>query len=128
MQPSAADDEGHVEEPKTPHAQQAQGGADLVAPTMEQPGAVKLGIPAMEEPPATGPTSPGSGAHDEGDPSDEGLWSAMATSANPAKARAGATGDAPSNTTRDTPLVPEQTMAPTTSIVEVRLRWPIRAQ
>ena len=50
--------------------------------------------PVMEEPAVTGPTSPGGGAHDEGDLGDEGLWSATAMSADPIRAGVGTVGDA----------------------------------
>jgi len=59
----------------------------------------------MEELPITGPISPGGGAHDEGDPGDEGFWSAAAMLADPTKAKAGAAGDAPSNVAWDPPMV-----------------------
>ena len=95
---------------------------------MEQPVATEPTTPAIEEPLVTGLTLPRGGAHDEGDLSDEGLWSVAAMSANPARARAEAAGDAPSNVTRDPPTVAEQAMAPTMSIVEARLGQPVRAQ
>ena len=72
-----------MEELEILHTQQGQG-TDLVDPTVEQPAAVESVAPAMEEPPVTGPTSPGDGAHDVGDLGDEGLWSTAATSADPA--------------------------------------------
>ena len=50
---------------------------------------------------------PGGGAHDEGDPGDEGLWSAAATSADSAGAGAGAAGDAPRSAAQDPPTTAE---------------------
>ena len=75
LQPSAANDRGHVEEMETPRVNQEQGRVDPVAPAVEQPAVAKPAAPAMEEPSVTGPTSPSDGAHDEGDSGDEGLWS-----------------------------------------------------
>ena len=92
---------------KAPHAQQGQGGADLVARTMEQPAVVEPAAPTMEEPLVTGLTSSGSGAHDKGDPGDEGLWSTVAMSTDPAEAEVGATGDASSSVAQDPPTVAE---------------------
>lgn len=96
--------------------------ADPVAPTVEQPVAMEPAAPTTDDPPVTRPTSPDGGAHDEGDPSDEGLWSAAATSADPAGVGAGATGDAPSNVAQDLP-----TVAPAASTAEVRLGQAIQA-
>ena len=69
-----------MEELESPHTQQGQGGADLVAPIMEQLAAMKLATPIMEEPPDTKLTSLGSAAHNDDDPRDEGLWSTAASS------------------------------------------------
>jgi len=70
---------------------------------------------------------PGGGAHDEGDLDDEGLWSVVATSADPAGAGAGAAGDAPRSATQDPPTIAEQATAPAASTAEIRLERPIRA-
>ena len=78
---------------------------------MEQPRAAKPAVPAIEEPPATRPTSPGGGAHDEGDPGDEGLWSATVASADPTGAEVGTAGDAPNSAAWDLPTVAEQVVA-----------------
>lgn len=77
-------------EPEAPDAKQGQAGVDLVTPAMEQsPAADPIG-PTMEEPLAAGPTSPGGGAHDEGDlvdvPSYEEAWTITWTSADLAEA------------------------------------------
>ena len=61
----------------------------------------------MEEPPVTGPTSPSGGAHDEGDPGDEGLWAAVE-----------AIGDASSTMAWEPPMVTEKTMTPAASTTE----------
>ena len=84
---------------------------------------MELAAPTMEEPPVTGPTSPGGGAHDKGDPGNKVFWSAVATSTDPARARVGTIGDASGNTAQDPP-----TVAPTSSIAEVRLGRAVRAQ
>jgi len=52
----------------------------------------------MEEPLVTGPTSPGGGAHNEGDPDNKVFWSAAATSTDPTRAGVGTTGGVPGNT------------------------------
>ena len=95
---------------------------------MEQPAAVEPAALAMEEPLVTEPTLPRGGAHDEGDPGDEELWSAAVTLADPVGAEAGATGDAPSNAAWDPTTVAKQATTLVASTVEVRLGRPIRAQ
>jgi hypothetical protein len=95
---------------------------------VEQPATTELAAPVMEESPATGPTSPGGGAHDEGDSGNEGLWSVAATSTDPDGVGAGATGDAPSSVAQDPPTAVEQATTPAASTAEVRLRQAVRAQ
>jgi hypothetical protein len=88
---------------------------------VEQPAIAEPVTPVMEEPPVTRPTSPSGGAHDEGDPGDEGLWSAMVTSADPIELGAGAAWDALSSAVRDPPTVAEQAIVLVVSTAEVRL-------
>lgn len=57
LHPSVDDDEQHAAKTGTSDAEQGQVGVDPV-------------VPGVVEPPAAGPTSPGGGAHDEGDPED----------------------------------------------------------
>jgi hypothetical protein len=128
LQPSTTNGGGHVGERETPHAQQGQWEANPVAPAMEQPTATESVAPTVQEPPVTGPTSPGGGAHNEGDLSDEGLWSAAVTSSDPARAGAGAMRDAPGNAAWDPPMVAEKATAPAASTAGVRLGRPIRVQ
>jgi hypothetical protein len=68
---------------------------------------MELAAPIMVESPATGPTSPVGGAHDEGDPGDEGMWSIAVTSTDPNGVGVGATGDAPSSVAWDLPMAVE---------------------
>jgi hypothetical protein len=77
-----------------PHGEQSQVGADLVAPTMGKPEVAEPAAPAVEEPPATGLTLPGGGAHDEGDPGDDEVLGATTTSADPTGAGVGVAGGA----------------------------------
>ena len=63
---------------------------------------VESTTPAIEEPPMTGPTSPGGGLHDEGDSSVE------EPSSDLGGAGTETAGDAPSSTTQGSPTVAEQ--------------------
>jgi len=83
---------------------------------MEQLAAMEPTTPAMEEPPITGLTSLGGGAHDEGDLGDEGFWSTVVTLANPPGVGVGTVGDAPGSAAPDPPTS------------EVRLERAVRAQ
>ena len=74
---------GSTVEPEAPDTEQGQAGADPITPVVEQlPAADPVG-PTMEEPLAVGPTSPGGGAHDEGDLVDmlgyEEVWAMVGT-------------------------------------------------
>ena len=82
-----------MEEPVAPHAKQAQARVDPVAPTVEQLTVVESTALTMEECSTTRPTSPGSGLHDEGDPSVEEVWDAVAMSSGLAGASTKPTGD-----------------------------------
>jgi hypothetical protein len=88
---------------------------------VEQPAIAEPVTPVMEEPPVTRLTSPSGGAHDEGDLGDEGLWSAMVTSADPIEVGARAVWGALSRAVRDPPTVVEQAIVPVVSTAEVRL-------
>ena len=55
--------------------------------------------PVIEEPPIAGPTSPGGGAHDEGDPSVEEEWTMMTASRDVAHAGVETAEGAPSGVT-----------------------------
>ena len=68
-------------------------------PTVEQLTVVESTALTMEECSTTRPTSPGSGLHDEGDPSVEEAWDAMVTSSGLARAGTEPTGDEPSSAT-----------------------------
>ena len=128
LQPSAADDGRHMEEPAAPHAKQAQVRVDLVFPTMEQPTVAELTAPTMEEPSTTGPTSPNGGFHDEGDPGVEEAWDAVATSSGLAGAGTEPAGDAPSSAAQSPPVVAEQVSSTVAAMAEVALRCCVQAQ
>lgn len=103
--------------------------ADQVALIMEgAPVAVEPAVPTVEEALAVGPTSSSGGAHDEGDPGDEGFWGATGTSADVAKVGAGTAGDALSITGPGPPAVAEQGTLTAASTAEMGLRRPVRAQ
>ena len=98
---------------------------DPVAPAVEQLAVAEPGAPAIEEPPVTGPASPRGGAHDEGDPGDEGFWAIGAMPADPTGAGAEATRDASSTAAWEPPMVAKQTMTWASSTAEARPRQPV---
>ena len=73
-----------------PNAKQGQAGADPVAPIVEQSAIADPIRPTVEEPLVAGPTSPGGGAHDEGNPANmpgcKEAWTGVETSADPTRA------------------------------------------
>lgn len=84
----------------------------LVTPTMEETPTRESVAPSMEELLATGLTSPGSGAHDEGDPIDasggEEAWTIVRSSGGPVRAGSEAMGDALSSPAKGPSMVIEQ--------------------
>lgn len=77
----------------------------------------------MEEPPAVGLTSPGGGAHDEGDPTgmsgDEEVQATTNISADSAGARAESAGLAPGSAVQDPPAVVERATPAASQAMEV---------
>lgn len=128
LQASTADGGDHVHVPEASYAEQGQGEADLVAPTMEEPTVVEPTTPIMEEPPVTGLTSPSGGLHDEGDSGGKDLWSAVATSVDPARVGARVIRNALSSPTQEPSTVAKQAMASTMSTVMVGLGQPVQTQ
>ena len=82
----------------------------------------------MEEPSTTGLTSPGGGLHDEGDPSVEEAWDAMATLSDLAGAGMKPAGDTLSSAVQGPPVVAEQAPSTATSTVGVALGCSVRAR
>ena len=86
----------------------------------------------MEDPPATGLTSPNRGAHDEGDPADasggEETWTVVGSLGGPIGARLEAIGDAPSSMVDGPPAATEQATPMAASMTQMGLGRPVRAQ
>jgi hypothetical protein len=82
---------------------------------MEETLVAELVAPATEEPLATGPTSLGGGAHDEGNPRNvlgyEEAWAVVGSSQDPDEAGMKATRDAPSGTVVGPPVATKQANA-----------------
>ena len=72
-------------------------GGDPTIPIEEGPAASVPTAPVFEEPPTTGLTSPGGGAHDEGDPGTKEAWTMTKVSRDAARVGAETAGGAPSS-------------------------------
>ena len=79
----------------------------------------------MGEPSTVGPTSPGGGLHDEGDPGAEEIQDAVATSSGLARATMEPAGDVPSCVMQGPPIATEQAPSAGASTAEVVLERPI---
>ena len=117
-----------MEEPAAPHTKQALARVDPVAPTVEQPMVVELTASTMEESSTTGPTLPGGGLHDEGDPSVEEAWDATTTSSGLAGVGTEPAGDASSSAAQGPPTVAEQASSVVASTARVMLKRSVRAR
>lgn len=118
LRPSGADDGQHMSKTGAPDIAQGQAGGDPV-------------IPDVEEPLAAGSTSPGDGAHDEGDLEDalgdEGAWAMAGVLVESTGAGAETAGPAARSATQDPLIAMEHAVPKTSSVIEVSPRRSVQA-
>jgi len=89
-------------------------------------------VPIVEEPPATGLTSPGGGAHDDGDLmdalGDEGAWDMVGMPVDSTRARTQTVGPMVGNATQDPRTAMEHTAPETAPVMELSSRCSVQAQ
>jgi hypothetical protein len=92
---------------------------------------VGLGIPGVEEPTAAGPTSPGGGAHDEGDPADalgdEEVWATASVPVGSAGSGAGTVGPTSGSAAQEPPADVEHAAPEASPTMEIGPGRPVRA-